>query len=157
MRKIALWAFLGVLALWTIAACGENPEPATTEDPGVVATSEAVSTPTRAAPKPKPAEKKWVTVATLKGTGDKQGSPFKLSGERVRLTYSVNSPDPDVGVAAFYVLDEGVNFQKDGGIPEVTVDGSEKSDTELTRDAGTYYLKVLSANTTWTVTVQELR
>ncbi len=96
----------------------------------------------------------WVEVASLQGSDTKTGEVFTLSGAPARLSYKVTSTDIAT-IVAFYVMAEGIVFDKDGGIPEVTVSESGEDSTALTRDAGDYYLFVMSANCDWEVTVEE--
>jgi len=96
----------------------------------------------------------WVEVASLKGSDSKKGEVFTLSGAPARISYKVTSTDIAT-IAAFYVMAEGTVFDTDGGIPEATVGESSEDSTTLTRDAGDYYLFVMSANCDWEVTVEE--
>lgn len=95
----------------------------------------------------------WVEVATLSGAANQRGEVFETSGD-VRLTYEFNGDD-DFGIAAIYLVDEGVSITEDGGIPEVMLSGSDSGETMVYRSAGSYYLDITAANyTDWTVTVE---
>lgn len=102
------------------------------------------------------APKKWVTVATLRGSGNKRGESFHLSGGDARLTYRVKGTF-EAFVMAVYVMDKGTSLEKEGGFPEVTPTESGKESTQLAKEAGDYYLEVQAANATWSVTVEEKR
>lgn len=160
--KILLAVIGGVLALClcggivAVLASGDDEDTSTAA--GDMATSAAAQPDAAVAAggkTSKAAEKKWVTVAELTGTGNKRGATFHLGGVQTRLTYTVKGGQ--FATAVIYVLEKGTSLEKDGGFPEVTADGGAKDTTELVKDKGDYYLDVKAANATWTVTVQEYR
>jgi len=135
-------------AVLLIAGCGEATQ---TETGGQPDSGAAAETP-KATQK---AEPKWRTVAKLKGSGDKRGQTFKLHGDEAKLNYSVKG---DVSpIFAVYIMAEGTSLQDEGGLPEAMVTENEKDTTFLVKDAGRYYIEVMSANCNWTVTVREKR
>ena len=85
--------------------------------------------------------KEWVTVVELKGG-------------KTRLTYDVKGNSV---VTAIYVLKEGASLEKNGGVPEVMISEAGTDTTFLAKGAGTYYLDVSSANSSWTVKIEEER
>jgi hypothetical protein len=96
--------------------------------------------------------KQWTEVFTFKGNGLKKSARFTLSGGKARVEYKFTA---DMGLFTFYVVPEGEDVMKTGGIPEVMVTKSETSETYLTKDAGNYYLDVNSSGGNWTITVEE--
>lgn len=100
----------------------------------------------------KPAEKKWTEVLAFKGSGMKKSASFHLSGGKAKVKYTYKA---DVGLFSFYIVPEGEDVMKDGGIPEVMTQQSESSETYITKDEGNYYLYVNSANGNWNVSVEE--
>lgn len=151
----AMWVMLGIVAVVFIvcAGClGMGAIGSTIEDPSSPTETAAAAEPEKA--------KTWKTVTTLKGEDRKQGTPFNLTGGRVRMTYTVkDTSNIGASLVGIYVLPEGHNFDTDGGLTEVTTDvgWTGEDSTELTRDTGSYYIKVIAANANWTVTIQELR
>lgn len=117
----------------------------TTEAPTTTTTEAPTTTTTRLAA--------WVKVATLTGTGDKNGSTFALQGGEQRLRWSVTGyrpgVDPHVVSTSFYV-EPGSGAPSDQNGP-----GSDSS--SVYNEAGNYHIEVLSANANWTVTLEELR
>lgn len=99
--------------------------------------------------------KQQVVVVKLSGNSNKSSDTFSLTGGKVTLTYDFKGASSIVG--AIYVLKEGVDLQKDGGIPEVMVSQAGSDSTILRKAAGDYYLQVNSANADYTVTIEEER
>jgi hypothetical protein len=125
------------------AGCGDSAATSATGE-----TKEANA----AASTEKPAEKKWSEVLAFKGSGMKKSASFHLSGGKAKVKYTYKA---DVGLFSFYVVPEGEDVMKDGGIPEVMTQQSESSETYITKDEGNYYLYVNSANGNWDVSVEE--
>ena len=101
-------------------------------------------------------ERKWVEVYTFKGNGMKKSPTFELFGGEARLKYNYAS-DNEVGMFAAYVVDEGKDIMKQGGIPEVMISvEKEQSESSIQKSAGRYYLNI-NATGNWTVTVEELK
>lgn len=123
--------------------CGDSDAASATGE-----TKEAATT----APAEKSAEKKWSEVLAFKGSGMKKSAGFHLSGGKAKVKYTYKA---DVGLFSFYVVPEGEDVMKDGGIPEVMTQQSESSETYITKDEGNYYLYVNSANGNWDVSVEE--
>lgn len=109
------------------------------------------------APAPEPEEAAWQEVITLDGKTDKSSNVFELTGAEARMTYSFKGGE-DMSLGAIYLLDEGTDLMKDGGIPEVMIDGPVKEETALHKSSGTYFLDVNAANFDgWTITIEEKR
>lgn len=103
-------------------------------------------------------EKSWQTVYTFSGNGMKKSPVFELSGASARLKYDYASQDNiGMGMFAAYVVDEGKEIMKQGGIPEVMTSAeSESSESALHKRKGRYYLDI-NASGKWTVTVEEFK
>lgn len=96
-------------------------------------------------------------LATLTGDANKQSDTFVLPGGKARLTYEFqDNSGQGMIMAAVYVLPEGTDLQVDGGFPEVTITEPGKGETILRKDAGEYFLSVMSANANYTVTIEVL-
>lgn len=62
-----------------------------------------------------------------------------------------------MGMFAAYVVDEGVEIMKSGGIPEIMTQAeNEESESAIHKSAGRYYLDI-NATGKWSVTVEELQ
>jgi hypothetical protein len=96
------------------------------------------------------------TIIKLQGNGVKKSSTFTLTGVPAKLKYNYKSDaGTDVGVFAVYVIEDGMDLNKVGGVPEVmTQSVNENGETALHKDAGQYYLSV-AASGNWEVTVEE--
>lgn len=126
------------------------------QDKGDAVAVAGTSTAAPAAVKTKaPAPKKWVTLTTLKGKSPKSSDTIKTTGGRVRLSYAFSGGEYMVGT--IYLLKEGTDLNVDGGIPDVSVSQEMADSTILRKAAGSYFVHVTSANTTYTVTVAEER
>ena len=99
--------------------------------------------------------KQWVTVAEVNGNANKNTDTFELKGGKTKITYTFSGGDVIVG--SIYVLKEGTDLMKQGGIPEVTVTNAGTDSTFITKSAGNYYLSIKAANTSWTVKIEEER
>jgi hypothetical protein len=88
----------------------------------------------------------------------KKSPVFKLNGNEARIKYKYQSTDGvSMGMFAAFVVDEGLDIMKDGGIPEVmTQSESEESETSIQKNAGNYYLNV-NASGNWTVIVEQVK
>jgi len=98
--------------------------------------------------------KKWVRITTLTGSADKSSDTIKLKGGKVMISYNFTG---STGVGGVYLLEEGVNPEKDGAFPDVTVSDAGKDSTIIRRDAGDYYLRIINAGFKYTVVVFEER
>jgi len=109
-------------------------------------------------PEEQPKIKQWTEVYTFKGNGMKKSPTFELTGGEAKLKYKYESQDGiGVGMFAAYVVDEGKDIMKQGGIPEVmTSEEKEESESSIQKSAGRYYLYI-NATGKWTVTVEELK
>jgi len=102
--------------------------------------------------------KQWTKVYSFKGNGMKKSPVFELKGNEARVRYKYEAPSGlGMGMFAVYVVDEGSDIMKDGGIPEA-MSSAEKEDTEssIQKSAGRYYLSV-NASGLWEVTIEEMR
>lgn len=104
-----------------------------------------------------PAEATWQEVITLDGKTDKASKVFELTGGETRMTYSFKGGE-DMSIGAIYLLTEGTDLMKDGGLPEAMIDGPVDEETALHKSAGKYFLDVNAANFDgWTITIEEKR
>ena len=88
----------------------------------------------------------------------KKSPTFELTGGEARLRYNYSS-DNGMGMGMFsaYVVDEGKDIMKQGGIPEVmTTAENEESESSIQKSSGRYYLNINAAGN-WTVTVEEFK
>lgn len=141
----------------SLAACSSTTtadEPAAVEDAQVEAGTTESSQPE--AVEAEAAEPTWTAVTTITGNADQQSDTIALTGGKVRVTYDfVDSSGSGMVLGAIYVLDEGTDLMKDGGIPDVTVSEAGAGETILRKGEGEYYVKVAAANVDYTVTIEE--
>lgn len=105
----------------------------------------------------KPAEATWQEVITIDGKTDKASKVFELTGNEARMTYSFKGGE-DMALGAIYLLDEGTDLMKDGGLPEAMIDGPISDESALHKSAGKYFLDVNAANFDgWSITIEEKR
>lgn len=100
--------------------------------------------------------KQWTVVYEFKGNGMKKSPVFELTGNNARLKYKYQG-EGGIGMGAFavYVVDEGKDIMKEGGVPEVMTQAeSEESESSIQKGSGRYYLNV-NASGSWTVIVEE--
>jgi hypothetical protein len=94
-------------------------------------------------------------VIDLEGNSNKRSQLFHLNGGTQALGYIVvGNTFP---MCSIYVLEEGVDLNRDGGFPEVMVTENVK-EVELTymyKTAGNYYVEVSSANCNWKLRIVE--
>lgn len=150
---IVLGVVLGLLLLIGVAGAIGNPDQ-TVKLPADVTTQAA---PPATKTPAKPAAKKWVPLATLTGGTEKTSDTIRTTGGRLRITWQLTASD--MRMAAIYLLNEGTDLQRDGGVPVVMVTGDDpNTDTiVLRKGAGEYFLQVAAANTKYKVTVEEER
>lgn len=147
ISKPVKWVVTGVLAFFVIAVYNADPADATSNESTEV--QEKQETKLSEAPK-KPNE-----LVLIKGNGDKKSKVFTISGDEVTMFYNFES-DEDMGMLAVYVVPEGENVMETGGFPELTLQGSEKGETNLSHlSDGNYYLNIVSANGSWGLAVVE--
>lgn len=144
-----LTVILALIVLGVVASSGSNKDTSNTSSTNEAkeAVKEAQNEPERS--------KEWVTVTELKGNANKRSDTFELTGNKARLTYEVSGNNSVI--ASIYVLKEGMSLEKDGGFPEVMISEPSSDTTYLTKNAGTYYLDITSANSSWTVKIEEER
>jgi hypothetical protein len=102
----------------------------------------------------------WTKVAELAGSADMASQSFQLSGKEARLVYSFTGGTmlngQSAAIGAIYLMDDGKDKSKDGGIPLKMLSKDESSETAVHKSAGKYYLDVTAANfEAWTITVEE--
>lgn len=168
-RKVIAWIVTSALIVLSAVTGGNTATQAgelAPEVPATAPTSEASAAPvtkpaeaaTKVAEEPAPAAdtaKTWTKVASLDGKADAASSTFELTGAEARMTYNFKGTG-DMVLGSIYLLTEGTDLMKDGGIPEVMIDEGGKGSTALHKSAGTYFLDVNSAGFTgWTVTIEE--
>lgn len=96
---------------------------------------------------------KLSNLAVYKGSGDKSTPTFHVSGSIWLISVQTGTPSQYTSVTA-YVMRPG----SDSSVEEASVEGAQKGSRTISYvydGSGDYYIKVLSANTTWTVTVQQ--
>ncbi|GAA2140155.1 hypothetical protein GCM10009825_27650 [Arthrobacter humicola] len=153
-KKIALIVTLALVALSfiiNIARGGSAPSSAP------AAAAPAAAAPAAAAPA---AAATWTKVAELTGSTDLASQSFQLSGKEARLVYEFTGAElvngKPAAIGAIYLMEDGKDKMKDGGIPVKMVTKDESGETALHKSAGAYYLDVTAANFAgWTVTVEE--
>lgn len=116
-----------------------------------------VVAPPKSVPGPKvPAAVKWVPLATLTGGTEKTSDTIRTTGGKIRVTWKFTKGDMVMG--AIYLLDEGTDLQRDGGIPVAMIDDGSLSDSiVLRKGAGEYFVQVTAVNSKYKVTVEEQR
>lgn len=95
-------------------------------------------------------QKHWVTVIEDSGNTSKNTDTFALHGGKIKLTYSFSGKD---AFGYIYVLPEGHVFEKQGGFPDVYVSKAAADSTFLVKNAGNYYLKIMSSD--WDIKLEE--
>jgi hypothetical protein len=101
-------------------------------------------------------QKQWVALVSLQGSGDKKSVAFKYTGGKARLRYDFHGDN--FGMLAVYVVKDGHSIMREGGFPEITIDGSESGESSLSHlSRGNYYLDVTAVNGFWAVTVEEFK
>ncbi len=104
------------------------------------------------------ASKEWVNVFEFDGNGMKKSESFKLNGGKTKLLYAYQG-EKGLGMGMFsaYVVDEGDDIMRTGGVPEIMTQAeSDKGETYIRKSSGEYYLNVM-ADGQWKVIVQELK
>ena len=92
-------------------------------------------------------------VTVVSGSGDKSSPTFHVTGSVWRITIQTGTPSQYTSVTA-YVVKAG----ETSDTSEASVEGAQGGSTATSyvyAGPGDYYIKVLSANTTWTVTVEQ--
>ncbi|TDU26038.1 TM2 domain-containing protein [Arthrobacter sp. JUb115] len=165
--SIVLIAIGAVIGISTGVSAGKAVDQAVTNTPSVVKEPTIEASATAAATEQaaveeepvaeEPAEATWQEVVTLDGKTDKASKVFELTGAEARMTYSFKGGE-DMSLGAIYILTEGTDLMKDGGLPEAMIDGPVSEETALHKTAGKYFLDVNAANFDgWTVTIEEKR
>jgi hypothetical protein len=93
------------------------------------------------------------TLTTVSGSGDKSSSTFHVTGSVWRIHVHAATVDQYTAVTA-YVIPAGST----SNVSEASVEGAQGGQDTMSYvyvGPGDYYIKVLSANTAWTVTVEQ--
>lgn len=150
-KKRTSWKWLGGLVAFLVGLVIVSGMIGTATDPGKTA-----ELPTDVTTKAAPAKKVWVPLATLTGGTEKTSDTIRTTGGRVRVSWDVVGGD--AAMVAIYLLNEGTDLQRDGGIPVAMPDeASTKDSIVLRKGAGEYFVQVTSANAKYTVKVEEER
>ncbi|WP_251043497.1 TM2 domain-containing protein [Arthrobacter sp. ISL-48] len=165
-KKIALIvsaAFIVLSIIINAARGGSTP----TTTPAVVPANEAAApvaaAPVAAAPATQAAPaaaKTWTKVAELAGSADNASQTFALSGADARLVYTFTGGKElngsSMALASIYLVEEGKDLTKDGGLPAKLLQKDESGETAVHKSKGSYYLDVKAANfDSWTISVEE--
>ncbi|HEV8486752.1 MAG TPA: hypothetical protein VGV87_24625 [Blastocatellia bacterium] len=92
-------------------------------------------------------------VTKVSGSGSKSSPTFHITGDIWRITVQSGKPSKYTSVTA-YVQKSGA----DSSLSQASVEGAQGGSKVISyvyEGPGDYYIKVLSANTTWTVTVEQ--
>ncbi|MBX7443352.1 MULTISPECIES: TM2 domain-containing protein [unclassified Arthrobacter] len=152
-------AFIVLSIIINAARGGAAPSTAPAVAPAGGSTT-AAAAPAAAAPAAPAAEKTWTKVAELSGSTDSASPTFALTGAEARLVYTFTGAKQlngnSMALASIYLVEEGKDLTKDGGLPVKMLQKDESSETALHKSAGKYYLDVKSANfDSWTITIEE--
>lgn len=102
--------------------------------------------------------KEWSELISFNGSGDKKSEAFIYDGGDAKLAYDFKTNNSYGGAFVVYVVKKGVDINETGGFPELTLNTSESGESSLSHlSKGEYYLNVMSANGTWSISVQELK
>ena len=147
MKKILYLLSIGLMV--TLLGCGSTT--ATKEMP-IPAPATKVTTPAPTpTPAPAPVEEKWVAVKSWTGTGIKKTENFEITGSDWRVNWKSDGKN---GNNSIFALSP---YKKDGSplAPLASTLGSGADVSYVHEGAGTYYLSINAANTSWTVSVEE--
>ena len=127
---------------------------ATTAPQSTVAPAKPTTAPTpTTAPKPKT----WVTTQTFTGNGNKKTASFTVAGDTWKLLWSCDPAQNALGqynVAVDVNNSDGTTLDS-GAINTICKAGNVSGET-IERQAGTYFLSVLSEDN-WVMKVQEMK
>ena len=99
--------------------------------------------------------KSYVKLLEFSGNGRKKSSIFELHGNHARLRYKYKSGTDGMGLFSVYIVPDGEDIMKEGGIPEVMSSADhEESESAIQKSAGKYYLDV-NATGSWSIVVEE--
>ncbi|MBN1763534.1 MAG: hypothetical protein JW878_10775 [Methanomicrobia archaeon] len=114
--------------------------------PTPTATPKPTSTPT---PKPK----KWHSVTSFSGSGDKTTSSFTIKGDEWRVEYEAKSDKPEYAGFGVHVYRKGATMS----VSSWDCFQEECSDTQyIYRGEGDYYFEVIAANLdSWNLKVED--
>lgn len=148
---ITIIAVIALVVIGSLADSGEEKTPISTpvtkeSRPTAPPTSEPTKEPS---PEPAPAPKQWVEVKSWQGSGIKKTEPFDIASDKWRITHS----NTGGGILQIMVEKPGSNMPAD--IAANTQNAG--TDTSYIYQQGTFYLSINSANTNWTIKVEEER
>jgi len=138
------------------------------QSPEITSSDVQPKTETTPPPTPPATQGSWHQVTTMSGNTAKNSAPFRISSGRWRVKWSLTSSqaardllkhspgysaDTYAGIYAYAVSEDSPKAD-DQDIVQKTGDGSDS--TEL-RGAGNWSLKVSSANSDWSLVVEEFR
>lgn len=102
------------------------------------------------APKQYKTVEEWEDVTLVSGSSDKKTDPFTIYGKRWKVIYTL-TPQNNYQIFSAHVYKPGASYYSD----TVTTFAEESGETTL-YSKGEFYLNISSANTGWTVKVQQL-
>ena len=152
--KVAITAFILLMVIITLMDDKKTPS-----DKISSSTEKAIEEPSQTIVEtPKEKEKEWTKIYSFSGNGLKKSPAFELSGNDARIRYSYKAPEGlGMGLFSVYVVDEGDDIMKTGGVPEIMTQAeNEESESTIQKSSGRYYLEV-NASGNWTVTIEELK
>lgn len=95
----------------------------------------------------------WQEVKSWSGSGIKNTEPFEITGNQWRVKWQNKGGEFGGGILQIFVYKVGSESPEEllANTTEIT------SDTSYIYEGGTFYLNVNSANTNWSITVEELK
>lgn len=139
----------------------ENPTAQPTQDRTIQDEQiEETSETNEITPVEEPAEiapKQWIEVKSFTGSGDLTTENFYISSSNWRITASGSSDSPDMASISTYIYENGKNPNTDGSDAVFSIRGNGPETCYIRLGTGTFFLNIGSANTNWTVKVEEER
>lgn len=143
VRHKILTGILALIVIGIIASAvgGDNDkkQDSTTQNKPKAEVSEAVPNNQKEEKQKEEQPKKWVSVAKLSATENKQSDTFSLNGGKQKLIYTTTGANVNCYV---YMLKDTETLDKDGGIPEVMIDKATSNETLIRKSKGDYYLDI---------------
>lgn len=94
----------------------------------------------------------WEDVITVSGSSDKKTEPFKITGKRWKVVYTLTKTrGSNYGVIYIKTYRPG-----DSSYDDIVVSGARESGETVMYSKGELYLDISSANISWDVKVQQL-
>lgn len=159
-KKVAFIVTAAFIVLSIIINAARGGAAPSSTPAAVPVTNPATAAAPAAAPAAPAPEKTWTKVAELTGSTDSASPTFTLTGAEARLVYTFTGAKQlngsSMALASIYLVEEGKDLTKDGGLPVKMLQKDESGETALHKSAGKYYLDVKSANfDSWTLSVEE--